>query len=263
MRFFQKNIKKIILFVFLIVFFVFLNIYQSSVRNFFYTFSSPFQRFFWQAGNKVSNFFETIKEINNLKKENEVLKAKNQSLIAENISLGELKKENEVLRTALNLGLEKEFKLIFAQVIGKDISQDFLLINKGKRDGVLKNSPVITEQKNLVGRISEVYESFSRVILISHKDFSFDAKIAGKDILGIVKGRGGLKIFFEKIPQDQEIHLDEVVITSALGGFFPEGFLVGKINKVKKSDIEPFQEIEIIPFFEIKKLDCLFIISNF
>ena len=260
MDFFSKNIKKILFFIFLILIFIFLNIYQNQTRNFFYLISSPFQSFFWQLGKKVSNFFATIQEIKNLKKENEELKAKNQFLIAENLSLRELKKENEILKNALNLGLEKDFRLVFVQVISKDISDDYLLINKGKKDGILKDFPVITEEKNVVGKISEAYDNFSKVILISNKNFFFDVKVAEKEIYGVAKGKGGLKISVEQLPKDKEIEKGNILITAALGGVFPPNLLVGEILEVKKSDIEPFQKAELKPFFDFKKSNLFVII---
>ena len=237
-----------------------LNFFQKQVRNSFYLISAPIQASLWQAGDKISGFFETITEIKNLKKDNEELKLKIQSLLAENASLIELKNENETLRIALNLGLEKEFKLTLVQVIAKDISQDSLLINKGSKDGLTKNLPVITEQKNLVGRVSEVYDDFSKVMLISNKDSSFDAKVQEQEIFGVVKGDGGSKLHIDRVPQDKEIKSGDILATSVLGGVFPEGLLVGEIKEVKKSDIEPFQQAEISVFFNFSKLENLFII---
>ena len=250
-----------------------LNFFQKQVRNSFYLISAPIQKTFWQAGDKVSDFFETITEIKNLKKENEEIKLKIQLLTAENASLVELKKENETLRAALNLGLEKDFKLTLVQVIGKDISQDSLLINKGSKHGLSEGLPVITEQKNLVGKISEVYENFSKVMLIFNKESSFDAKIlapyrtessgagSAQEIYGVIKGKGNLKIFLDLVPQDKEIKQGDILVTSVLGGIFPKGLLVGEIREIKKSDLEPFQQAEISPFFDIGKLGNLFVIN--
>jgi len=257
------NLRSILLFAVLAVLvIVALNFYQKQVRNFFYSISAPIQKTFWRAGDRIYDFFETISDIKNLKKENEDLKLKIQSLLAENVQLLELKKENETLRTALNLGLEKEFKLTLTQVIGKDISQDSLIIDKGFDDGILKGQPVITQEKNLVGKINEVYKNFSKVQLSSHKDSSFDAKIPDTEIYGLIKGNGNFKVFFDLIPKDKEIKKGDLVVTAAAGGIFPEGLLVGEVKDVKKSDIEPFQKIEISPSFNINEINHLFIIHQ-
>lgn len=262
MKFPSKKKKILIIGLLGILLILFLNFYQKDVKNFFYLISSPIQKILWKIGERTSVFLETIGEIKNLKKENEELKLKIKEILAENATLRELKKENEVLKTALGIGLEKEFQMVLAQVIGKDISEDILLINKGLKDGIENNLPVVTAQKTLVGKVIEVYENFSKVILISNKKISFDGKVSEREIYGMVKGRGNFKLNLELVPKDKEIKEGDLVVTSAMGGIFPAGILVGEIEKVKKSDIEPFQEAEIKSIFDIKNLEFLFVIKK-
>jgi len=268
-----------IIIVFLIAFFTALNYppINKEVKNFFYLISEPAQKTLWRAGDRVSDFFESITEIKNLKKEadelsfidtlrcarvNEELRLKIEGLISENAKLRELKKENEVLRIALGIGLEKEFKLILAEVIGKDISQDTILINLGLKDGISKSLPVINQQKALVGKIGEVYENFAKVILISNKESSFDAKISESDVRGVAMGKENGKLFFDLVPKEKEIKEGDLVVTTALGGVFPSGLLVGEIGKVFRSDVEAFQQAEILPAFDIGELETLFILIS-
>lgn len=248
---------------------------KKEVKNFFYLISSPIQKTFWQAGKNISDFFGMISEMKNLKKENEEVKLKIQGLISENVAIIEFKKENEILRKALGIGLEKEFKLMISEVIGKDISQDSLIINKGSRDGISKDFPVINQQKTLVGKISEVYNNYSKVMLISNKESSFDAKILARlaeqgeaggsdtEIYGVVKGKGNLKLFLDLIPKEKEIKEGDIIITTSLSRIFPKGLLVGEIKEVDVSDIEPWQTAQIKPAFNIGELETLFIITNF
>lgn len=254
---FLISVVSLILIIFL------LNFYQKEVKNFFYKISEPIQKFLWRAGNRISDFFETITKINKLKKEADELLLKNQELLAENSSLQDLKKENEILREALNIGLEKEFKLSLTQVIGKDISQDFISINKGSEDGIAENMPVVTSQKVLLGRIKEVYKNYSKVMLISNKESFFNGKITGKEILGEVLGKGDFKMLFDLIPPEAEISEGDLVETSALGGIFPKGLLVGKIGKIQKSDVQSSHQAEIFPLFDLEKLEMVFVILKF
>ncbi|PIW91407.1 MAG: rod shape-determining protein MreC [Candidatus Nealsonbacteria bacterium CG_4_8_14_3_um_filter_37_36] len=281
-----------IIIILLIALFTILNLTpaKKETKNFFYLISSPIQKALWRIGDNISDFFEMVKEIKNLKKEvdehsfidtlryawvNEELKLKIVGLLAENTKLEELKRENEVLRGALDIGLEKEFKLLLAEVIGKDISQDTLLIDLGSRDGISKDFPVINQQKVLVGKIGAIYQNHSKVILISNKESTFDAKIlapyqtegfgAGSETetYGIVKGKGNLKLFLDLIPREKEIKEGDLVVTAPLGGIFPKGLLVGDIVKVLKSDVMAWQQAEILPAFNFKELEILFVITNF
>lgn len=261
----SPKLKTGLIVVLLIVFFVVLNLigFSKEVKNLIYLFSQPIQKTFWKVGYEISGFFETVSKMRNLEKVNEELKLKLQELLAENIKLKELKKENETLREALGLKLQEEFKLQFSQVIGRGISSDTILINKGFKDGLSKGLPVITQQKILVGRISEVYKNFSKVMLISNKESSFDAKVEDREIIGVIKGRGNFQVFLDLIPQEKEIREGDIVITTSLGGIFPEGLLVGEIKKVIKSDIEPWQQAKVQPAFNIEGQETLFIILEF
>ncbi len=261
---FSPRLKIGIIGVLLIALFAVLNLtaIAKEIKNFFYLVSSPIQKTLLGAGDRVSDFFESITEIKNLKKENEELRLKIEALISENAKLRELKKENETLRIALGIGLEKEFKLLLAEVIGKDISQDTLLINLGLKDGISKSLPVINQQKALVGKIGEVYSNYSKVILISNKESSFDAKISESDVQGVAMGKENGKLFFDLVSKEKEIKEGDLVVTTALGGVFPSGLLVGEIGKVFRSDVEAFQQAEILPTFDIGELETLFIIVN-
>jgi len=260
----SPGLKMGIIGVLLIVFFVVLNLtsFSKEAKNFFYVISSPIQKTFWRAGDNISDFFEVISKTKKLKAEVDELELKIEELTAENARLKELKKENEVLREALGVSLEKEFKLLPAEVTGKEISQDFILINKGAKDGISRGLPVITQQKSLIGKIGEVYKNFSKVILISNEESSFDAKISETAIQGVVKGNGNLKLYLDLIPHEKEIKEGDLVVTTALGGIFPSGLLVGIIEEILKSDIHPFQKAKIFPFFNLKEIEILFIITE-
>ncbi len=251
--------------VLIILFVCLMNFFQKEIRGFFYWFSAPIQKVLWRAGDSTSDFFQGIVRVKTLKQELDELKLENQELLSQVVGLKNLKKENETLRQALGLGLQEDFKLVLVEIISKDISQDFILIDKGAKDGIAEDMPVITQQRVLIGKISEVYEGFSKVMLISHKESSFDAKIQKeeKDISGVVRGQGNFRILFDLIPREENLSQGDIVVTSVLGGIFPEGLLVGRIKQIKKNDVEPFQQAEIEAFFNISQIETLFIILGF
>jgi len=259
------RIKSLAAAILIIAFFVVLNLngFLNPFKNFFYLISSPMQKKLLGAGSNASDFLAGILEINTFKNEIENLQIKNQQLISRIVGLEELKKENETLRQALNIGSEKEFQLELAYLVSKDASDDSLLIDKGIRDGIKKGLPVITKEKTLIGRIGEVYEDFSEVMLITNKKSSFDAQILEKDISGVVKGKGNLSLDLEFIPKEKEIIPGDVVVSAVLGHIFPKDLLVGEVKEVKKSDLEPYQRAVINPAFDLKGIGSLFIITNF
>jgi rod shape-determining protein MreC len=255
-------LKRAILITFLIILLLILfYLFQNQLKNFVYFVFSPFQRAFLKTQKSILFFFETISEIKNLKKENEALKSEIKKLIVEKESLKELEKENQALREALSLGLEKDFKLKMARFLGKDVSGDVFLIDKGSEDGIEEGKVVILPEKVLIGKVMKVYPNFSKVKIFTFKDFSFDVKIG--EITALAKGQGNFKAKIELIPKEKEIFPGDKVFTSALGHNFPEGILVGEIEEIKDSDISGFKEASLKSYFKLKNLDYLFVILNF
>jgi len=235
----------------------------SPVKSFFYSISKPLQERLWRGGEGTFSFFERLTRCKKLQEENEELARENNELLARISSCSGQKEENERLRKALELDLPEEFDLEISYLVEKDITNDFILIDKGLEDDFKIGMFLITEERVLVGKIVEVYNSFSRVSLVSSKGFSFPAKVLEKDILGIVKGRGNFNLSFEEIPKDKDITEGDIVITSSLGGNFPKDLLVGEVRNIKESSVDPFKITDINPLFDIEDLDSIFVVTNF
>jgi rod shape-determining protein MreC len=258
------KLKTFLFFALIILIFAAVNLTGASlhIKNFFFNISSSSQKALWNAGESVSDFLSGFFQREYLEKKASELELKNQELLGRIVSLENAEKDNILLREALNIGLEKDFKLEFCQIINKDISQDSLLVDKGSEDGISKGLPVITSQKVLLGRIGEVYNNFSEVILITNEDSTFDAAISEKDIYGVVKGEGNMKLFLDLVPKEKDISIGDLVSSAALGGIFPKGLLVGQIKEVEEIDVETFQRAEISPSFVLESLREAFIIKQ-
>lgn len=257
----NKFLIKIVLII--LVIFAF-NFFQKPIKTFFYSMSAPLQKPLWKIGESSSEFFHKIVGTKDMEGRIDDLSLKNKELLAKIAFLNEVKEQNKFLRESLNVNTDKEFKLTLAEIIGKDISQDFIIINKGSKDNIAEKMPVITKEKILLGKISEVYDDFSKVMLISNEKSSLDAridvKIQEKNAFGLIKGKGNSKILLDLVPQDKEISEGDLIVTSSLGGIFPSGLLIGEIEEVIKDDTEPFQQAEVKSKFDLKEINFLFVI---
>lgn len=253
--------------VLLILFIGFLNLFQSPIRNSFYVVSSPFSRVLRQAGSNVSVFFSSFFNVSVIQ-ENDNLKKENQKLLSEVALLQDLARQNQLAQEALDNTKSDNFKMALVQIIGLDLSHDVIIINKGLDNGILENMPLISGQKVLYGRVSKVYKNFSHVMLISNKDSVLNVKIQSSDtikipVYGALKGNGNTSVFLDLVNADSEMKEGDILITSALEGTFPKNLLVGKITSTNKNDLKPFQSANIQPFFDIKNIDTLFVITDY
>lgn len=239
-----------------------LNIFSVNVRGFFVGVLSPVQGFFWDLGQTGSHFFSGLFNAASLKKENIAIEERMLAFQQELVSLQDVEKENEQLRNALGLGIEKEFSILSARIVGKDPSQDILFLNRGSKDGVQKGMAVITPEKVAVGRVEKVFESASRVMLFSHQASSFEAKILKEGVVGAVQGQGRHQALLDLIPQESAVVSGDIVVSASLGGVFPENLLIGEVKEVRASQEKSFQQATLSLFFNVRKAGLLFLIKN-
>jgi rod shape-determining protein MreC len=198
---------------------------------------------------------------NNQEELNKKLIQDNQQLLSELADYQKIKEENDFLRNSLNLILEKDFDLMLGRVISKDILSDSILINIGSNNGVKKGFPVIISGKVLLGKVVDVYPSYSRVMLITQKNNLIDVEIPDSNIFALSKGAGSLNLTLDMVARDKELKEGSLVVTSAMGGNYPAGLLMGKVKNIKKIDNEVYQTADIEKVFDLSTINNVFVIK--
>lgn len=235
----------------------------AGLKNFFYKNSSSVQNFFWEKSQATIAFSRSYLSSYKLNEENKKLSSENQQLLSKVAELNILTEENNALRQALSLGLREKFVLAPCQLVSKESTGDFLVINIGKNKGVEAGQAVLSQDGVLVGKIDQVYDGFSRVIMISDAKSATDVEIQGKDFYALAKGQGSLKIVLDLVDKSKDVKEGDLLATSALGGVFPAGIALGKVAKIQSQAAASFLQIEVEPLFKIEKLNSLFVIRNF
>lgn len=245
-----------------------LYVFGNEIRNAFYFTFQPAMKVLWQTGNRASVFTRSLIGAEGLKKENDALRQTNEVLLSEIVSLKESTEAVQSVKDIIKNTKEDNVALVLAEVTGLDLSLDIMTINKGSADGILENMPVISSQKVLYGKVFKTYNNFSRVMLISNHSSVVDAKIQSDNpskppIHGAVRGSGNALIYLDLVPSDAEIKEGDVVVSSGLEGVFPKNLLIGKITARDNNDLKPFQTAQIQPFFDIKNVNFLFVVTDY
>jgi rod shape-determining protein MreC len=234
------------------------------VRSGFTSALAPFQKFFYSMSVGFDNAKEFIASIGQLKNENEQLRKDNQALLAENVMLGDMKNENTTLREQLDLLPRDKYDLIPAFLISQDPNGtgNWLEIDKGSSDGIAVGMPVIVSKGIFVGRIQEVSEKSSKIILLTNPKSMVNVMTIENSAKGVVRGEYGLGIIFDMVLQTDSINVGDNVITSGVGGEIPRGLFVGTIQEVHQSDDHLFQQAVLTAPLQISKLQMVFVIKN-
>jgi rod shape-determining protein MreC len=211
-----------------------------------------------------SGFFEDLIEIQNLQQRNRDLEAALSAFTAEVVELREIRHDYERIAALLNYTRSRRNEeFVVADVIDRDISAftRVIYINRGARDGLTEGMPVLTEL-GLVGRITQVSANASQVLLITDPVSAVNAHLLNSRAEGSVQGEsGGLSMTF--IDLNAVVQEGDTVITSGLGGNFPEGIIIGQVTSIRQEVFELFQEAVVRSLNDFERLETVLVITNF
>lgn len=198
--------------------------------------------------------------------ENEQLKAQIELLQRENEELREIQSEYQLLQDLFNRAKERpEFKRLTASVIGYDTSPLFrsIIIDRGVEDGVFVGMPV-ESSRGLVGQVYRTTNHSAMVMLITDNISSIPARLGSSRATGIVRGGGlGGSMTMDWISQEAQIEPGEMVLTSGLGGKFPQDMIIGRIVQQDRREAELFQQVIVQPAVDFESLEMVFVITDF
>lgn len=160
-------------------------------------------------------------------------------LIQKNINV-HLEEEIEQLRDALSLNQTLTgYNIVNATVINRNRSYWYqtLTIDKGKNSGLKENMIVITKN-GLIGKLEKVTNSSATVKLITANDVNNKVSVSITTSSGetnaILSGYDKKKneILVSGVDSSIDISKEDAVTTSGLGGVFPRGIYIGKVESV-------------------------------
>ncbi len=231
--------------------------------------TQPFLTAFNSAGRAASNMIATVRDFSTLRSQNQRLGTLVDTLTIENLRLQEVEGENERLRKLLNFQqLNPTYDYRGGQVIARVISEGpsnylkTLAIDLGSDHGIQPGMPVVTE-RGLVGRIYKVGPTTSTVLLITDPSSGVNGLVQRDRVVGVVNGQAGALPVMEYIPQDADVTVGDLVITSGLGGNFPKNLVIGQVVEVRKRDFDMFQQAVVRPTVNFDRLEVVLVITNF
>ncbi|PNK60335.1 rod shape-determining protein MreC [Psychrobacter sp. FDAARGOS_221] len=157
--------------------------------------------------------------------------------------------QNARLQGILSTTKPDQYDLNLAQVIGTDTNplKQIVVINKGSKDGVEVGQTAIDEN-GILGQIINVYPNTSRLLLITDELQSVSVTVRRTGQRAIVTGEGSpSSLKLDYIFKTSDIRLGDELISSGLGGRFPAGYRVGRVEYINPEQNDNFMNIEVAP----------------
>lgn len=167
-----------------------------------------------------------------------------------------LEQENAAMRRLLNSPVHVSLRRMFAEVIDVDSDPYIqrIVINQGAKDGVYQDMPVGTDE-GLVGQVGTVNYNSSRVLLLSDPSSSVPIINTRSEVRAIASGTGvPNELSVDNLPRSTDIREGDLLVTSGIGGIFPEGYPVAIVTSVGYSDDQPFAEVKARTLVDVDKI---------
>ncbi|TAL18488.1 rod shape-determining protein MreC [bacterium] len=192
------------------------------------------------------------------------LRAEVDSLRFELLKTEEYRFENERLKSLLGFK-EASFldKMIPARVIGRSASAWYrtIVLDRGSLDGVKSGSPVVTSY-GVVGRVYDVGESASRVLLLTDASSAVDGLLQRNRGQVLVEGDMTPNPRLLYITRGTDIEEGDKIVTSGLDGIFPKGVVLGHVGEARDEPGEMFVKAVLEPAVDFARLEEVFIITG-
>ncbi len=213
----------------------------------------------------IRDFFTSPRDMASLRERNAQLENEVAQLQSQIVELQENLSQAQILYTLLDFArTNPQHEYTAATVIGREISPyyQYIIIDKGSNQGIMHGMPVVTQQ-GLVGRIDAVVANASRVQLISDAESVVNVHLQNAKVEGQIVGSITGEISLEMIPQDAEVQIGDVLLTSGLGGNYPPNIFVGQVLSMQSQQNRLFLSGSVQSIVDFSSLSAVLIITNF
>lgn len=198
---------------------------------------------------------ETMTTRSNLIEENRYLKERQLEQNIKLQKLAALESENNRLRAMLQSAERSWERVLVAELLAVD-SDPFkrqVLLNKGSRDGVFEGHPII-DAHGVLGQVIHVAPITSTAMLVTDPSHAIPVQLNRNGLRAIAMGIGEPdKLELPHIPNNADIEMGDLLVTSGLGRRFPPGYPVARISDIHIDPTEPYARITATPLGQLER----------
>ena len=176
------------------------------------------------------------------------------------------RQENEELRTLLEMKRDplfpRDVTFVNARVIARSPTawDAKITIDAGSDDGVALYDAVVNGQ-GLVGRVTAVSASASRVTLIIDQESYVDSRVLPGGVQGLLAGSVTGDLSLQYVDKAHRIARGQAVVTSGReGSIFVRGIPIGTVSDVRQQDVELYQSVTVTPYVDFHTLDLVMVV---
>jgi rod shape-determining protein MreC len=232
------------------------------------------------AANRIARPFKDAygwtADLFHAKSENKALRAEVDRLSQLAIQNANAKEEAKQLGAILNYKSSPSFPADFrktsvtASVFSNPASafDQSIVISAGSSSGIRVHDAVVTS-RGLVGQVTKVLHDEARVTLITDKESNVTSKDHQTGAIGVLRHSQGSEdvLFLDRVSKSKRVQERDLIITAGLqqgklSSFYPKGIPIGTVTKVGQTDIDPFQDVQVLPRVDFSSLSVVLVLVS-
>lgn len=209
----------------------------------------PIQLFVSVPVEMTDQLYETVVSYSALKEENARLKEKQLINSIKLLKFEALENENIRLRSLLENSFELGEQFLAAELLSVNLVpyEHVVVVNKGSRFGVHIKQPAL-DANGIVGQVIRSLPLSSEVMLITDPNHAIPVQVNRNGLRTIAIGSGQLdRVNLPFLPNNADIIPGDLLVTSGLGGVFPQGYPVAVVDNFTIQPNKPFANIYATP----------------
>ena len=185
-------------------------------------------------------------------------------LKSEMLLLRTLQEENHGLRSLLDASDRLREKVTLAELmnITIDSHNHRVMVGRGIRHGVYAGQAVI-DDRGVIGQVTEVMPFNSSVMLITDPGHAMPVQNQRTGSRTVLEGTGSVSLL--RVPflnQNTDIKVGDILISSGLGGRFPNGYPVAEVTSVDLIQDEAFIRVSARPIAKLDRANHVLLLSR-
>ena len=188
-----------------------------------------------------------------LQAENARLRAAARDLELRTMRYEALARENAELRGLAQALPPVADRWLPAEIVNIQLSslRQRLLLNRGAANGVFRGQAVL-DDRGLIGQTTHVGPWSAEVILITDPEHAVPVRVERTGLRTIAVGAGDTSsLALPYLPANADIQKEDLLVTSGLGGVFPEGYPVARVTEVHRDAVQPLAQVRAAPLAHV------------
>jgi rod shape-determining protein MreC len=222
----------------------------------------PFERAGSWGFGKIRGVWDHYFALQTTARENEALRIENDSL---KLTISQLQgRASDADRLAALLSFRQQHEkvpMVGGRVIAASAgtASRTIEIDRGERDGIMRNMAVITPD-GAVGKVIEVYRDSAQVLLLTDKEGGAGAMLLNSRTQGPVGGTGEPMMTMKYVATEENVTVGEKIVTSGMDKIFPRDIPIGTVVEVKPGN--PFKQIRVQPAAKLDRLEAVIVLLS-